>query len=173
MIKTSSETTFLGPAQVLDTDGARVLVAMPDQKAWATPAMPYSYAAEPGDTLLVIGQEELFYVIGVIAGAGRTTLHAPRDLEIAAPHGRIAMQAKDGVEVRASTVRFIADKWDAVLGTVRQRCKELWTNVTGVARFRSKRRESRVEDTDRVRAGRIVSKAERDVQIDGEKIHLG
>ena len=30
-----------------------------------------------------------------------------------------------------------------------------------------------VEDTDRVRAGRIVSKAERDVQIDGEKIHLG
>ena len=41
---------------------------MPDQKAWATPAMPYSYAAEPGDTLLVIGQDELFYVIGVIAG---------------------------------------------------------------------------------------------------------
>ena len=81
MIKTSSETTFLGPAQVLDTDGARVLVAMPDQKAWATPAMPYSYAAEPGDTLLVIGQDELFYVIGVIAGATRS-LRGKRDCRI-------------------------------------------------------------------------------------------
>ena len=76
----SSETTFLGPARVLDTDGARVLVAMPDQKAWATPAMPYAYDAAPGDTLLVIGRDELFYVIGVIAGAGATTLRAPGDL---------------------------------------------------------------------------------------------
>ena len=51
--------------------------------------------------------------------------------------------------------------------------KELLSQVTGVARFRSKRRETTVQDTDRVRAGRIVSKAQRDVQIDGEKIHLG
>lgn len=169
----SSETTFLGPARVLDSDGARVLVAMPDQKAWATPAMPYAYDAAPGDTLLVIGRDELFYVIGVIAGAGATTLRAPGDLQIAAPHGKIDLRSKDGVEVRTSKLRFVAESWDAVLGVVRQRCKELLSQVTGVARFRSKRRETTVQDTDRVRAGRIVSKAQRDVQIDGEKIHLG
>jgi hypothetical protein len=173
MMNITSETTFLGPARVLETDGARVLVAMPEQKAWATPAMPYTYSAAPGDMLLVIGQADLFYVIGVLSGAGQTVLRAQGDLDIDAPHGRIGIRAKDGVEVHASTVRFVADTWDAVLGSVRQRCKELWSQVTGVARFKSKRRESRVEGTDRVRAGRIVSTAERDVQIDGEKIHLG
>ncbi len=173
MMNTVSQTTFLGPARVLETAGARVLVAMPGRKAWATPAMPYSYAAEVGDTLLVIGQDEMFYVIGVLEGAGTTTLRAAGDLDIAAPKGRIGLQAKHGVEVRTSTIRFVADKWDAVLGSVQQRCKELWSQVTGVARLRSKRREVRVEETDRVRAGRIVRQAQRDVQIDGEKIHLG
>ena len=112
-------------------------------------------------------------VIGVIAGVGATTLRATGDLQIAAPHGKIDLRSKNGVEVRTSKLRFVADSWDAVLGVVRQRCKELLNQVTGVARFRSKRRETTVQDTDRVRAGRIVSKAQRDVQIDGEKIHLG
>lgn len=163
----------LGPARVLATEGSRVLVSLGEARAWATLAMPLAYAPEVGDTLLVVGKDEAFYAIGVIAGRGRTSLTAAGDLSLSAPHGRIDLHARDGVEVRSSVFRCVAEKWDAVLGTVRQRCSELWFQVRGVARWRAQRSETTVDDVARTRAGRIVQQARGAVQIDGEKVELG
>lgn len=168
-----TQTTHLGPARVMSVEGHRVLVALGEAKAWATLAMAVHYAPAVGDTLLVIGREEVFYAIGVIAGRGRTTLTAPGDLELLAPHGRIDLHARDGIELRTSTLRCVADAWDAVCGTVRQRCSEFLCHVRGVVRWRARRSETTVEDVHRTRAGRIEQQAEGEVQIDGRKINLG
>lgn len=163
--------THLGPAPVLAIEGRRVLVGLGDAKAWATLAIAYQPA--PGDVLLVVGREQAFYVIGVIAGRGRTTLLAHGDLELLAPHGRIALHARDGVELRTSTFRLVADTFDAVLGAVRQRCSEFLCHVTGALRWRARRADTDVDEVHRTRAGRIVQQAEGEVQIDGSKINLG
>ncbi|MCR9244816.1 MAG: DUF3540 domain-containing protein [bacterium] len=172
-MNTLTATSYLGPAKVVEARTGRILVAMPDKKAWVTPAMQFTYEASAGDTLLVIGQDDLFYAIGVLNGSGRTALQVPGDLDLQAPHGRIRMQARDGLEFRAKAVQFVAEAWDAALGTVRQSCEELWTKVRGAMRISTRRRETRIRETDRTRAGRIIQTAAKDVQIDGEKIHLG
>jgi hypothetical protein len=165
--------THLGPAAVLAVEGNRVLVALGDAKAWARMATAVAYAPAVGDVLLVIGRDEAFYAIGVLAGRGRSTLLAPGDLELLAPNGRIDLRARDGVELRTSTFRLVADTWDAVLGSVRQRCSEFLCQVRGVLRLSARRAETTVDDVHRTRAGRIVQQAEGEVQIDGRKINLG
>jgi hypothetical protein len=173
LTRTAHLTTHLGPAKVVTVEGHRVLVALGEAKAWATLAMPVYYAPAVGDTLLVLGREEVFYAIGVIAGRGRTSLVAPGDLELLAPHGRIDLHARDGIELRTSALRCVADAWDAVFGTVRQRCSEFLCHVRGVLRWRAQRSETSVEQVHRTRAGSIVQHAEGEVQIDGRKINLG
>ncbi|MFO1078564.1 MAG: DUF3540 domain-containing protein [Planctomycetota bacterium] len=165
--------SFLGPARALDVDGARVLVALPAAKAWATVALAGGYRPVRGDVLLVIGRDDAFYVIGVIAGRGATSVIAHGDLELMAPNGRIALVARDGVELRTGVVRVVAKAFEAVVDAIRQRCKEASTVVAGVLRTKAGRAETEVEDVCRTQAGRIVQHAQNDVSIDGEKIHLG
>lgn len=165
--------SYLGPARTMAVEPGRVLVALPEAKAWATLALATNYTPVTGDVLLVIGQHGSFYVIGVIAGRGRTSLLAHGDLEIRAPHGRIDLLARDGIALRGGLVQVIAKTFDTVVDSVKQRCKELFVQVAGTARTRAKRSETEVEEVHRTQAGRIVQRADKDVSIDGEKIHLG
>lgn len=165
--------SYLGPARAIAIESGRVLVEMAEAKAWATLALANGYTPAVGDVLLVIGQEGTFYVIGVIAGRGRTSLCAHGDLEIRAPHGRIDLLARDGIALRGGLVQVIAKTFDTVVDSVKQRCKELFVQVAGTARTKAKRSETEVEEVCRTQAGRIVQRADQDVSIDGEKIHLG
>jgi hypothetical protein len=168
-----AQASYLGPATVLAAEPARVLVMLPAAKAWATLALGIGYAPVAGDVLLVIGKDDSCYAIGVIAGRGRTTLVAHGDLELRAPRGRIDLLARDGITLRTSLVQVVAKTWEAVVDTVLQRFDELCCQVKGVMRWRSKRAETEVEELHRTHAGRIVQQADKDVSIDGEKIHLG
>jgi hypothetical protein len=162
-----------GDVRAQPVEPGRALVMLPTAKAWATLALANTYAPAIGDVLLVIGKDEAFYVIGVVAGRGRTTLVAHGDLELKAPHGRIDLLARDGVTLRGGFVQIFAKTWETVAGTVRQRFDELCCQVKGVLRTRAKRAETEVEDVHHTHAGRIVQHADKDVSIDGEKIHLG
>lgn len=170
---TISKDCVLGPARALTVAGRRVLVALPEAKAWATLALAHGYDPVPGDVLLVLGQEESFYVIGVLSGRGRTRITAHGDLELRAPHGHIALEARDGISLRAGFVRLVAKAWDAVLETVRQRCRSMLIQVLGTSRVRAARLDTAVDGTCRTTADRIVQRAATDVHVDGEKIHLG
>lgn len=165
--------SYLGAGHVLSVETGRVLVQLPAAKAWATLALGNGYQPVERDVLLVIGKDEAFWVIGVVAGRGRTTLRAHGDLELQAPHGRIDLLARDGVTLRGGLVQIVAKTLEHVAETARQRFDELCSQVKGVMRWRSKRSETEVEETHRTHAGRIVQHADQDVSIDGDKIHLG
>lgn len=168
-----AQASYLGPGHVLAVEPGRVLVALPAAKAWATLALANGYSPAVHDVLLVIGKDEAFWGIGVIAGTGRTTLLAHGDLEIKAPKGRIDLFARDGVTLRGNFVSVVAKTFEQIAENVRQRFDELCCQVKGVMRWRSKRSETDVEETCRTHADRIVQQADKDVSIDGEKIHLG
>jgi hypothetical protein len=165
--------THLGPARALAIENGRVLVALADAKAWATVALANGYAPVVGDVLLVIGLHDAFYVIGVIAGRGRTSLTACGDLEIRAPHGSIHLLARDGITLRGGVVQVVAKAFESAVDSLRQRCKEMFVQVAGTFRTRAGRAETAVDEVHRTTAKRIVQRAEQDVSIDGEKIHLG
>ena len=168
-----AQASYLGHGHVLAVEPGRVLLQLPAAKAWATLALGSGYQPAVRDVLLVIGKDDAFWVIGVVAGRGRTTLHAHGDLELQAPHGRIDLLARDGVTVRGGLVQVIAKTFEQVAGTVRQRFDDLCCQVKGVLRWRGQRIETEVEDVYRTQAGRIEQHADGDVSIDGAKIHLG
>lgn len=173
MLATLAPSTYLGPARVAAIEGDRLQLAFPDQQVWAVSALAVPYRPAVGDVVLAIGQDEAWYVLGVIKGKGETTLMAPGNLKLMAPHGRIELVAGAGVRVYGPTVQLVADKVEVTarylletLGTASRWVKQLFHLRAGQAHVT-------VEDTYQVKAGRIVERAEGDVRIDGRHIHLG
>ena len=134
-------------------------------------AMPYQ--PRPDDSVLVIGQESGWYVIGVLKGTGPMTLTAPGDVTIAAPNGRIELTAGKGVRVRGPLVQMVADSIEVSAKTVFEKFAQATRWVKGAFQLRAGRVRTAVKTTYRVDAGRIAQNASSDVRIDGEKIHLG
>lgn len=167
------QTTYLGPAEVVRVEPGRVQIDLPDDQPWAQLALAFPYQPAVGDLLLVVGQEEAWYVIGVLRGAGKTSLTVPGDLEIRAPQGRIEMSAGKGVTIRGPLVRVVANKLELAARSVFERFTEATRWIQGAFQLRAGRVRTRVEESYRLQAGRIVQNAQDDVKIDGEKIHLG
>ena len=130
------QTTYLGPAVVLHAAGGRVKLELPDEHVWAVSALAFPYQAVAGDEVLAVGQPGKWYVIGVLKGAGPTTLTAPADLELAAPRGRITLTAARGVELRADEVRVWANKLELLAKSVFERFGDVTCWVKGVFQFR-------------------------------------
>lgn len=124
--------------------------------------------------------------------SGKTVLHAPGDLELHAARGSIRWIAKE-VDVTAAHTRWQSDRMEIVARTLTT-AAERSTTLVGILETRATRVIERaktayreVEDLAQTRAGRIrqiaettwqvlgkrtLIKAEEDVKIRGEKIHL-
>lgn len=169
-----TETTArLGTAKILAVEGPRVRVALDDQEAWATLALAFPYRPAVGDSVLAMGQESDWYVIGVLHGKGTASFVAPGDLELRAPNGSIGLVAAEGVRIRAPEVEIEADRLELAARTLFERCVRAYRRVAEALHLRAGSVRSVVEETWDVRAGRITERADGDVRIDGEKIHLG
>jgi hypothetical protein len=169
-----TETTArLGTGTVLEVEAARVRLALEDQQVWATPALAYPYRFVAGDSVLAMGQDSAWYVIGVLKGKGTASFVAPADLELRAPNGSIGLIAAEGVRIQAPEVEVEADRLELAARTIFERCVRAYRRVAEALHLRAGSVQSVVEETWDVRAGRITERAEGDVRIDGEKIHLG
>ncbi|HEY3225741.1 MAG TPA: DUF3540 domain-containing protein [Planctomycetota bacterium] len=169
-----TETTAqLGSAKVLAVDGARVRLSIGEGETWAALALAFPYRPAPGDTVLAIGQEDAWYVIGVLQGRGLTSFEAPGDLEIRAPNGSIGLVAAEGVRIEAPEVELRADRLELAARSVFERFIRAYRRVSEAFHLRAGSVRSVVDESWDVRAGRITERATGDVRIDGEKIHLG
>ena len=72
--------TYLGPARVMAATPGKAHLRLHDQELWAQVALAFPYQLTPGDSVLVIGQDEAWYVIGVLRGSGKTCWSVPADL---------------------------------------------------------------------------------------------
>jgi hypothetical protein len=64
--------TCVGSAGVVEIADDRVLLTFLDRQIWAVMALAYPYQPKEGDLVLTIGQEDDWYVIGVLKGRGET-----------------------------------------------------------------------------------------------------
>jgi hypothetical protein len=172
-VEPTQSSAYLGPARVELVAGNRVRLAFPDQQVWAVPALASPYQVVSGDQVLAIGQDENWYVIGVLKGNGKMSLTAPADLELRAPRGRIELTAAKGIRLRSPSVKVVADKLEMLARSLYERCANATQWISESLQVRAGRLRTAVESTYRVKANRIVERAEGDVKIDGRKIHLG
>jgi len=165
--------TFLGPARVACSAGNRVRVELPDIVVWARMALAYPYKAEPGDTVLVISQMDRWYVIGVLAGRGKTSFSVPADLELRAAKGSIRLEAGRGVRISGTDIHLRADCLSFTARSLTETFENATRWIKNIFNIRAGRIKTQVNSLYRLKAKRIVEKAEEDVKIDGRKINLG
>ncbi len=74
---------YFGPARVVERDEetgrVRILLGLARdteniRRAWATPAMPHSFQLKWGDTVLAAGDNDNFYIIGILKGSAKDRL---------------------------------------------------------------------------------------------------
>jgi ABC-type molybdenum transport system ATPase subunit/photorepair protein PhrA len=170
---TLEQSTYLGPARVHRVAGSRIQLEFPDELPWAMLALAYPYQPTVGDTVLAAGQGQNWYVIGVLQGTGKTTLMVPGDFEVLAPKGHINLIAGKGFQVKSPEVRITAGKLELVAKRISERFLDATHWVKNSWHIRAGRVRTEVEGNYQVKAKRIIERAEEDVRIDGEKIHLG
>ncbi|HUA65086.1 MAG TPA: DUF3540 domain-containing protein [Alphaproteobacteria bacterium] len=164
---------YLGPARVRDIAGRRVQLEFPDALPWADLALGFPYQAAVGDTVLAIGQRGNWYVIGVLHGTGKVSFLVPGDFEVLAPKGRIKLVAGKGFEVKSPAAKISAGKLELVAHKVFERFTDATRWIKDRWQVRAGRVRAEIEGDYHLKAKTISARADEDVKIDGEKIHLG
>jgi hypothetical protein len=163
----------LGPAKVRQVKDNRIQLEFPDQLVWALSALVLPYQPTPGDTVLAVGQNGAWYVIGILQGFGKTAFTVPGDFEIVAPRGAISFTAAKGLHLKSAEVKITAKKLELSAQSIFERFTDATRWVKQAFQIRAGRVNAVVRSDYRVKAERIIERAEDDVKIDGRKIHLG
>lgn len=165
---------FLGPATVTHVKASDVQIELPDG-AIVDVQLAFAFPYEPalGDKLLVIGKDGTFYAIGVLAGAGKTSLAFQGDVELRAIDGSVTIAADKGIEMdgpeismRSGTLRVIADKVVEKFSWLHQRVSELVS-------VQAKEMHTVVEGSTTTNAKSATITTQEVVTVNGKQIHLG
>jgi hypothetical protein len=167
-------TDYLGPARVLEVAGSAVSVSLPDgASARARMALAFPYRPSRGDTLLVVGREGVFYVIGVLEGAGDTVLSFAGGVELRAEGGPLRLASDQAVELRAPEVGVDAGSLRLFAEAAVEKLGALYQHVRGLYRARAGESETVVDGSALTRAGSATILTSETMTINGKQIHLG
>ena len=172
MIDTANATN-LGPAIVREVRGAQMTVLIDGIEHVATNAMAFPYTPRVNDVLLMIGQEDKHYAIGVLQAQGDMTLTFPADVNFRAPKGSFNFSSGEAIDMHAPEVKVTAGKWTVVARTLSEKVTNALRWVTELAQLKAGRRRTLVEGKDYERSERKILKSKKDVRLNGERIHLG
>ncbi len=165
---------YLGPASVVEAGTDRVLVRLPSGRVTpARLALAFLYEPALDDVVLVIGDAEGCYVIGVLAGTGRAKLTVPGDLELASEGGKVRLSAAKGVEITAPEVELRAGKLRVVADAVKERFGSLCQRVVDSLAVHAGRTHTVVEGSAYSQAKSATMLTADKMTLNGKQIHLG
>lgn len=125
-------------------------------------AVPYQPAS--GDEVLLVGEDDRWFVIGVLRFADRAVVAYPVP---------VTVESTEGITVHAPRVTAEASRLEVFAGTLWQRVTTAFEWVRDLLQRRAGRSRTLVDGQDYTRTGRTIHKSKGDVQIDGDQIHLG
>jgi hypothetical protein len=173
---------YLGPARVVAVAGGDVMVELPAPAAppstggapvRAVMALAFPYRPAPGDTLLVIGREGAYYVIGVLHGAGETVLSFAGGVELRAEGGPLRLASDRAIEMAAPEVTVQAGRMQLFAEAAVEKLGTFYRHVRGLFRARAGESETIVDEGALTRAKSATILTEETVSINGKQIHLG
>lgn len=162
----------LQSAMVTAVKGNEVRLNLPDSIGWATVASTGSYEIAVGDQVLAMRSDVGCYVLGVIAGKGKTRVFSPKDIRLCAPHGSMRVSCRDGIHLRSHAISVIAEKLEITALNLRVQCESVRRRVVHAYKRRVGRLRIRARGTSTLNAREIVKNADGNVVLDGRKIHL-
>lgn len=148
------------------------------------------WTPRPGDRVLVSWAQGAWYVTGLIArapggaegfvverrpdGRGAIVRAPDGDLELRADRGDVRIRAAGAVHVDAPVgVRVAAEVIEATAVRAVVRARDLYQEVDDLVQTRAGRVRTLVRGAWHLFARRAIAKADDDVKLKGEKIHLG
>lgn len=163
----------LGPAEVVRGGAASVTVRMPDgAEHEARVALAFTYEPGAGDTVLVIGDEGGFYVIGVLAGAGKGTIEFPGDLTVRAA-GRLHLAGEAGVTIEGPDTQVNTGTLRILARAVTQRFESLKQHVVDLLSVQAGKAHTTIDGASFTSAESSTLLTRDKVTINGKAIHLG
>jgi hypothetical protein len=164
----------LGPAEVVRVSPHEVEVRLKNGAlARARMALGYPYDPRQGDVVLVIGDAEGHYVIGVLHGTGRSVFELPGDVDLRAVNGVLRLSGDKGVEVDAPEVSIHASKLQVIAGAAVQRFASLCQRVADMLSVQAGQRHTVVEGSSHEQAKSMTLLTEEKTTINGKAIYLG
>lgn len=164
----------LGPAEVLRVTPYELEVRLQRGAiVSAALALGYPYDARVGDVVLVIGDTEGHYVIGVLHGSGRTTIEVSGDVDLRAVNGVLRLSGDKGVEIAAPEMSLQVDKLVVVAQQAVQRFASLVQSVTDLFTVRAGERHTVIDGASHEQARSVTIVTEEKTQINGKAIYLG
>jgi hypothetical protein len=170
--------TYLGPAEVVlheadaSSPGLLRAVLSDGSEVPVELALAVAFRPAPGDVLLVIGNGDRHYAIGVIDGRGRSVVAVPGDLELRAG-GKVTLRGEDGVEIEGPTMEVRVGKLELLARTVTERFDSLRQRVTELLSVEAGQSRTIVAGAMHTRAKSSTLLTEDKVTINGKAIHLG
>jgi hypothetical protein len=168
---------LLTPATVIGSASAGRVDVTPDLGGTgpvrAEAALPLPMELTPGDRVVIVAQADRAYVIGVLQSTGKSVLTFPAGVDFRAPNGEISLHSTQAVRTRAPEVEVKAGRFRITASQLIRRVGSLITRVTEAITLRAKRRVERIEGQSVERAGERSIRTERDVRINGRRIHIG
>lgn len=167
------EAMYLGPAKVVEARALDVDIELPNsQQKRARLALAYAYEARVGDEVLVIGNPDGHWIIGVINGQGPAILRFPADAELSAG-GSLRITADQSVEVQARDFSVMTQKIRLMATEAAQTFKSLRQRVHELLSVQAGQTHTVVEGSMHSQAKSATILTEEKVSINGKEVHLG
>ncbi len=161
------------PARVVAMRGERPDVELPSgARVSVRLAMAIGHSPAIGDELLVIGDEEGWYAIGVLSSSGEVRIDVPVDVNVHAA-GDLELRGDEGVHVHGRAVRLTGEAISIVAGSIKQTAGRFYQRVRGLMTVHADEAEEIVTGEHATRADRATLLSRSVVTINGKEIHLG
>lgn len=163
----------LGPAEIVSARSPEIEARLPQgQVVRVRVAVAYAYDPRPGDQVLVIGNSEGHYVIGVLSASGPAVLNFPGDAEVRAG-GVLTLSADRGVAITAPRVAVEARRLETIASEVVSTFQTLRQRITELVSVHAGRSHTVVDGSIHTQSKDATILTEDTVSINGKAVHLG
>jgi hypothetical protein len=167
---------YLGPATVVRAGGRTVVVGLanaPGAEVRAQLAFTFPYEPQVGDSLLVMGQDDGFYAVGVLGGSGKASLEFHGDVDVRAFGGTLRLASDETVEIEAPRITLRAGVLRTLAQSISEKADQMHRWVRGLLAVRAGKSRRTIDGEDSTRCQDSVTLAKDTVKIDGDQLHLG
>jgi hypothetical protein len=172
--RTSPSDTLLGPARVVSLAASVLEVELPTgERRDAALAFPIPVALAAGDTVLVIGQGEALYAIGVIRAEGAARVSVEGDLDLHARGGVLTLHGDRGVTLRGPALEVLVERFSVLADAAVQKFTTLHQRVKDMLTLHAGESHTIVDETSLQRARKVALIAEETASVNGKQILLG
>jgi len=169
-----AEERFLGRAVVCSCQATRLEVRLPDgRQVQAKLAVPFGYRPQVDDELVVIGQQDRYFVIGVTEAANAVELRFSGDVELRSTHGNIHLNAAKKLQMMAADIDMRTKVLTVISDKIVEKATTVYQRVSELLSIRAGEKQEVVDGECSTRAEHIHLASREVVKVNGKEIHLG